>query len=54
MAVGAADFAGELVLDRLLSGVVPLKVVVAIGEVDVILVEDSGPLEGCSCDKLVQ
>ena len=49
MAVRAADFAWELVLDGLLSGVVPFEVVVAVGEVDVCLMEDSGPLERCSC-----
>jgi hypothetical protein len=36
------------VLDRLLRGVVPLEVVVTVGEVDVVLVEDGCPLEGCS------
>jgi hypothetical protein len=53
VAVGAAYFAWELVLDRLLSGVVPFEVVVAVGEVDVCLVEDSGPLERCSWEVLV-
>jgi hypothetical protein len=48
VAVRAAHFAGQLVLDALLGWVVPLEVVVAIGEVDVILVEDGGPLEGSS------
>jgi hypothetical protein len=46
VAVGAADLAGELVLGRLGGGVVPLEVVVAVGEVDVGFVEDGGPLEG--------
>jgi hypothetical protein len=41
------------VLDGLLSRVVPLEIVVAIGEVDVVLVEDSGPLEWCGCGVLV-
>ena len=49
----AADLAGKLVLDGLLGRVVPLKVVVAVGEVDVLLVEDSGPLEGCGYKTLV-
>ena len=46
MAVGATNFAGELVLDGLVGWVVPFEVVVAIGEVDVFFVEDGGPLEG--------
>jgi hypothetical protein len=50
---GAAHLARKLVLDGLVSGVVPLKVVVAVGEVDVLLVEDSSPLEGCSYRMLV-
>jgi hypothetical protein len=53
MTEGAADFAGKLVLDGLVGGIVPLEVVVAVGEVDVLLVKDSGPLEGCSCGMLV-
>lgn len=48
VAVRAAHFAGQLVLDALRGGVVPLEVVVAVGEVDVLLVEDGRPLEGCS------
>ena len=42
----AADFAGELVLDGFVGGVVPFEVVVALEEVDVCFVEDGGPLEG--------
>jgi hypothetical protein len=53
VAKGTADLARKLVLDRLLGRVVPLKVVVAVGEVDVFLVEDSGPLEWCGCGVLV-
>ena len=49
VAVGAADFARELVLDALLRWVVPFEVVVAVEEVDVFFVEDGGPLEGSSC-----
>ena len=45
MAEGAAHFAGKLVLDGLFGWVVPFEVVVAVGEVDVFLVEDGGPLE---------
>jgi hypothetical protein len=41
------------VLDGLLGRVVPLEIVVAVGEVDVVLVEDSGPLEWCGCGVLV-
>lgn len=48
VAVGAANFARQLVLDGLGGRVVPLQVVVAVFEVDVVLVEDGGPLEGCS------
>jgi hypothetical protein len=44
----AADLARQLVLGRLGRWVVPLKVVVATLEVDVVLVEDGGPLEGSS------
>jgi hypothetical protein len=47
VAEGAADFAGEFVFGGLGRRVVPLEVVVAIFEADVILVEDGGPLEGC-------
>jgi len=43
----AADLARKLVLDGLLRWVVPFKVVVAIGEVDVGLFEDGSPLERC-------
>jgi len=49
VAEGAADLAGEFVLDALVGRVVPLEVVVAVREVDIVLVEDGGPLEGCSC-----
>ena len=46
VAEGAAHFAGQLVLDRLVRGVVPFEVVVPVAEVDVGFVEDGGPLEG--------
>ena len=49
VAVRAAHFAGELVLDGFLRRVVPLEVVVAVCEVDVGFVEDGGPSEGCGC-----
>ena len=45
MAEGAADFARQLVFGRFGGWVVPLKVVVAVFEVDVVFVEDGGPLE---------
>lgn len=48
VAVRAADLARQLVLDALVGRVVPLKVVVAVLEVDVVLVEDGRPLEGSS------
>ena len=34
-----------------LGRLVPAEVVVAVGEVDVVFVEDGGPLKGCSCVK---
>lgn len=49
VAVGAAHFAWRLVLDRLLGGVVPLEVVVAICKVDVFFVENGRPLKGGGC-----
>lgn len=52
VAVVAADLARKLVLDRLVGWVVPLKVVVAVGEVDVLLVEDGSPLKRSSCQKI--
>ena len=45
VAEGAANLAGKLVLDRLGAGVVPLEVMVSVREVDILLVEDGGPLE---------
>ena len=45
----AANLAWKLVLDRLVGRVVPLKIVVAVGEVDILLVEDGSPLEWGSC-----
>jgi hypothetical protein len=47
VAEGAADFAGELVLDGFSGGVVPFQVVVAASEVNVFFVENRCPLEGC-------
>ena len=49
VAVRAAHFAGQLVLDALVGGVVPLEVMVAVEEVDVLFVKDGGPLEGRGC-----
>ena len=43
--MGAADFAWEFVSGRLLPTVVPAEIVVTVGEVNVFLVEDGGPLE---------
>jgi hypothetical protein len=51
MAERAADLAGQLVLGGLCRWVVPFKVVVAVLEVDVVLVEDGGPLERSSLIK---
>jgi len=44
----ATNLAGKLVLDRLGARVVPLEVMVSVREVDILLVEDGGPLERCS------
>jgi hypothetical protein len=49
MAEGTAHFAWQLMCDGFRGWVIPFEVVVAVGEVDVVLVEDGGPLEGCSC-----
>jgi len=46
--VRAADLARKLVLDRLLRWVVPFEIVVAVREVNVGLLENGSPLEGCS------
>lgn len=46
--VGAADFAGKFVHACFIGGLIPAEVMVAAGEVDVVFVEDGGPLEGCS------
>jgi len=47
MAERAADLARQLVLDALTRRIVPLQIVVAVREVDVVLVEYGGPLERC-------
>ena len=49
--MGARDLAGQLVLRRLFAAVVPDQIVVAVCEVDVLLVEDSCPLERRACSK---
>ena len=43
--ISAGDFAGQLVLGGLLGAVIPDEVVVSIGEVDVVFVENGCPLE---------
>ena len=48
VAVGAPDFAGELVFSGLGCWIVPLEVMVAVGKIDVIFMEDGCPLKGCS------
>lgn len=48
-AVRTADLARQLVHARLLTAFVPAEVVVTVGEVDVVLVEDRGPLERGAC-----
>ena len=45
-AVGAGDLAGEVVRDVFVRWVIPAEIVVAMGEVDVVLLEDACPLEG--------
>ena len=47
-----ANLAWKLVLNRLVSRVIPLEVVVTVREVDIVLVEDGSPLEWSSCEKL--
>lgn len=46
-AKGTLDLAGQMVGIRLVSWVVPTKIVNSVGEVDVFLVEDCSPLERC-------
>jgi hypothetical protein len=50
----AADLARQLVFGGFGGRVVPLEVVVAVFEVDVVFVEDGGPLERCGCESLSQ
>jgi len=45
MAVIAADFAGQAVLGGFRARVVPFEVMVSVGEVDVLLMEDGSPLK---------
>ena len=45
----AADFAREGVFHGLRRRVVPFEVMVAVAKVDVVFVEDGGPLERCGC-----
>jgi len=52
VAVTAAHFARQFVLDGFIGRIVPFEVVVAICKVDVCLVEDGGPLEGCGMLRL--
>ena len=49
MAGGTPNLAGQLVDVGLLAAVIPDQIIVAMGEVDILLVEDGGPLEWCSC-----
>ena len=44
--VAASDLAWQLVPRRLLATVIPDEIVVPLCEIDVLLVEDSGPLKG--------
>lgn len=48
VAVRAAHLARKLVIDALLRRIVPLEIMVAVREVDILLVEDGRPLEGRS------
>ena len=47
MAEAAPHFAWQLVLVALGRWVIPLQIMVSIGEVDVVLLEDGSPLERC-------
>lgn len=47
--VCTADFAGQFMHGSLLGTLVPAKVVDALGEINVLFVENGSPLEGCSC-----
>lgn len=47
VAEGTPHFARQLVLVGLCCGIIPLKIVMAMREVDVVFVENGGPLERC-------
>jgi hypothetical protein len=48
----AADLARQLVFGGFGGRVVPLEVVVTVFEVDVVFVENGGPLEWCGCGRI--
>lgn len=48
MAIIAPHFTRQFMLNGLGRRIIPLQIMVSIGEVDVILVEDCSPLEGSS------
>lgn len=53
-AVRTADLAGQFVAGGFLRWIVPGEVVVAVREIDVVLVENGGPLEGGAVEALAR
>jgi len=47
MAERATNFAGQFMRNALFGRIVPLQVMMTMQEIDVLLVEDSRPLERC-------
>ena len=52
MAEAAPHFAWQLVLVALGRWVIPLQIMVSVGEIDVVLLEDGSPLEWCGMLRL--
>ena len=52
MAEAAPHFAWQLVLVALGRWIIPLQIMVSVGEVDVVLLEDGSPLEWCGMLRL--
>ena len=48
VAGGTPDLARQLVDIGLLAAVIPYQIMMTMGEIDVLLVEDGGPLKWCS------
>jgi len=51
-AIGTRDLAGEVMRDIFVGWIIPTEIVVAMCEVDVRLLEDGCPLEGCPMQSL--